>query len=309
MLVRRFAAAAALVLLALGVYWWNVRTHDTAAAVAFTVPENIKPGGNKAVLTLADGRQVVLDTAKNGVLQSAGAITIRKTKDGELVYDVSAAVNNSQGPERYNTISTPNGGQYQVLLPDGSKVWLNAASSIRFPLAFAGKERKVQITGEAYFEIASRAGMPFMVQANETTVQVLGTHFNVNSYTDERYLKTTLLEGSVKVVTGSSNTLLQPGQQALSKADGAVRVIDQADLEEAVAWKNGVFYMAEMEIPALMRQVSRWYNVEVIYPNGVPAGTITGKIPRNMNFANVLQVLQKSGVSLRMEGQKIVVNP
>jgi ferric-dicitrate binding protein FerR (iron transport regulator) len=307
--IRRFAAAAVLLLMAAGIYWWSARDTAAVSPFAFTVPDNIKPGGDKAVLTLADGTQVVLDTVQNGVLQSAGAITIRKTKDGQLVYEVTAVTGDVPAAENYNTISTPNGGQYQVLLPDGSKVWLNAASSIRFPIAFTGKERKVTITGEAYFEIAASANRPFMVQANETTVQVLGTHFNMNSYTDERYLKTTLLEGSVKVVTGNSNVLLQPGQQAVSAIGGPVKAIDRADLEEAVAWKNGMFHMSEMPIPAMMRQVSRWYNVEVVYPNGVPAGTITGKFPRSMNFSSVLQVLLKSGVSLRMEGQKIVVNP
>ena len=308
-LVRWLSAAAVLVLLAVGIYWWNAKNKEAAGPFAFTVPENIKPGGNKAVLTLADGRQVILDTAQNGVLQTSGAITIRKTKDGELVYDLSAATGTQQGANLYNTISTPNGGQYQVLLPDGSKVWLNAASSIRFPMAFAGKERKVVITGEAYLEVAQNARMPFMVEANETKVEVLGTHFNINSYTDERYLKTTLLEGSVRVVSGNDAVILKPGQQALSKAGNIAEVVYQANLEETMAWKNGFFYMSETPITAIIRQISRWYSVEIAYPEGTPVGTISGKIPRSMNFSNVLKVLQKSGVVLKMEGQKLVIHP
>jgi transmembrane sensor len=210
-----------------------------------------------------------------------------------------------------------------VQLPDGSKVWLNASSSLHFPTAFSGKSREVEITGEAYFEIAKDADKPFFVKARDMRVEVLGTHFNLNAYTDEPVIRTTLLEGSVRVRKGEAASVLAPGQQALvygyvaaggssgvaEKDARVIQLINNADLDEAVAWKNGLFQLTSADIGTIMRQLVRWYDVEVDFEGGIPSGHITGEVPRSTSLAKVLKVFETSGVHFRIEGRKIIVTP
>jgi ferric-dicitrate binding protein FerR (iron transport regulator) len=222
------------------------------------------------------------------------------------VYDGTKASN--QGSLiSYNTLSTPRGGQYQLVLPDGSKVWLNASSSIHFPTAFAGHERNVELTGEAYFEIAKNKQKPFHVNVNGMQVEVLGTHFNVNAYGDEGAIKTSLLEGSVKIKKGNISGLLKPGQQGVLKKNSTDLEIKNADMNEAIAWKNGLFEFDGADIKSIMREIGRWYDVDVVYAGKVPDRRFEGKISRDAQLSDVLKILALSNVKFSVEGKKIIV--
>ena len=266
---------------------------------------DVDPGGNKATLTLADGSVILLDDAKNGILAQQGDAKVIKL-DGKLLYDLTA-INTKQIV--YNTISTPKGGQYQLELPDGSMVWLNATSSIRFPTSFSENERRVEIAGEAYLEVAKNADKPFVVSVNGSEIQVLGTHFNINAYSDEEIMKTTLLEGSIKFVSGNDDHILRPGQQSQLTNDGTVKVVSKVDVDEVVAWKNGLFSFENAGIEATMRQLSRWYDVDVDY-RGRPDDLFIAEMPRNIKLSDALKALELTGkVKFEIEGRKIIVMP
>ena len=289
------------------------------------VPQNkadVPPGGNKAVLTLSNGSQIILDSAANGLLAKQGNAELRMRSAGELAY---ISTGSATSEVMYNTMSTPPGGQYKLILPDGSVVWLNAASSIRFPTAFTGKERKVTITGEAYFEVAplfieeGKKKVPFIVQVNSSSatpsqnegmeIQVLGTHFNVNAYEEEDAIKTTLLEGAVKIVKGNNSNMLLPGQQALLQKSGKIKIDKAADTEEAVAWKEGYFQFNSSDLTSVLRQAARWYNLEVEFAGNIPKDRFTGKISRTVNLSRLLKWMQWSDVHFKLEGRKITVLP
>ena len=208
-------------------------------------------------------------------------------------------------------MSTPAGGQYQLTLPDGSKIWLNASSSIHYPTAFLEKERTVTITGEAYFEIAKDANKPFIVKMyNGAEVKVLGTHFNIKAYTDEEEIKTTLLEGSINIFNGLKNSLLVPGNQAKMDKSGVIKVQANADLEEAVAWKNGNFQFTSADVTTVLRQAARWYNIEVVYAgNPSTENKFTGKIPMSVNLSRLLKWLEYSDVHFKLDKKKLIVTP
>ena len=227
--------------------------------------------------------------------------------NGSLSYQ---NISKSKTPETlYNTISTPNGGDYQLVLADGSKVWLNAASSLRFPANFVGRERKVELTGEAYFEVAKNPAMPFKVKLNGMEVEVLGTHFNINSYADESAIRTTLLEGSIKINRPHASSLLKPGQQAMMDKNGQISVINDADLDEAVAWKDGKFQFDRADIHNVMRQLARWYNIDVEY-KGTVASHFGGTISRDVNLSKVLGMLHLTGeVKFQVQDKKVIVMP
>lgn len=273
---------------------------------------DVLPGGDRARLELADGSVVVLENVSNGNLQSQGGTQVVK-QDGQLVYN--AAEGNHSVEISYNTISTPKGGQYQVILADGSKVWLNAGSSLRFPTAFTDKEREVELTGEAYFEVAQRTvpsgrdrvRVPFKVKTYDVSVEVLGTHFNVMAYSNEKSINTTLLEGSVKVSQPATHQsqLLRPGQQA--KVTGRIQLLN-VDTEEIVAWKNGFFQFNGADIKTVMGQIERWYDVEIDYEGELPLKHFTGVISRNINVSKVLNMLELTGgVKFEIKGKKISV--
>lgn len=312
-LLPRWWAAAVLVVLASGAYWWvtNKENHQRAELVQQTT--NIMPGREGAILTLADGTQVSLDSVRNATVALQGGVTA-KVVDGSLVYE-------GKGSEIvYNTMTTPNGRQFQMTLPDGSRVWLNAASSIRYPTVFAGEERRVEITGEAYFEVASNAALPFRVDVNnKAEVQATGTSFNINAYENENSIRTTLLEGGVKIalVADHQSMTLKPGQQAqiILQQDGQERqpemvMINQADTEKAIAWKNGLFNFDNASLEEVMRQLARWYDLDIVYENGVPNIQFGGKMNRNVLLTDLLKGLEGSNVHFRMEnGRKLIVLP
>ncbi len=300
----KIAAAAILLFGIFTFYKLGLGKNNLKQQVAKTNSADMAPGGNKAVLTLADGSKIVLDSAANGNLTNQGNTTIIKL-DGKLAYTASG----NNGEVLYNTISTPKGGMYQIVLSDGSKVWLNAASSLRFPTAFTGKQRNVELSGEAYFEIEKNAAMPFNVTVSEMNVQVLGTHFNVMAYNEESEIKTTLLEGAVKVTKGSALGLLKPGKQASLDNNGAI-IITDAEIEKDLAWKNGMFFFENNDIKTIMQQLNRWYDADISYQGNVTSRRFTGQISRYINLSGVLKMLELTGdIHFKIEGKKILVMP
>jgi ferric-dicitrate binding protein FerR (iron transport regulator) len=308
-------AAAILIVLGAATYLWLRQPKEAPDAIAKTenstpVKTAIVPGGNKALLTLSDGRTIVLDSAGNGQLTRQGNVRIVKLSNGELKYEVIADAGSGQNAKdviAYNTMSTPRGGQYQLVLPDGSKVWLNAESSISYPVKFAGQTRDVSITGEAYFEVAKNPSKPFTVKVNDMTVEVLGTHFNVMGYGDEASINTTLLEGSLKISGGSNSGLLKPGQQSVYNKTSQAIGISKADTEKALAWKNGNFIFKSDDIKTIMRQLSRWYDVTVSYEGAMPAKLYSGIISKYVDATEVLNILELAGIKFKIEGKNITV--
>jgi ferric-dicitrate binding protein FerR (iron transport regulator) len=312
------AAAAIILLLGTGAYIYMSRSRSPKAELVQVKPEinvkkNVAPGGNKAMLILANGTAIILDSAANGQLAQQGKTIVSKLNNGQIVYAASnsPSTGGGRGEALYNTLSTPRGGQYQLVLPDGSIVWLNAASSIRYPTAFAGNEREVEVTGEAYFEVTKNAARPFRVKMNNgAAVEVLGTHFNINAYNDEPATKITLLEGRIKVSGKTGNVIIKPGQQArLTDQNNILKVDNDADVEEVMAWKNGAFQFGGADIQTVMRQISRWYDVEVEYQGNISLH-FAGTMSRNVNISQVLEMLEKAGgLKTAVTGRKITVMP
>lgn len=302
--------AAASVILICGFLFFLLKPGKTGKVATGQNNSNIqpliKPGGDKAVLTLADGSQVVLDSAGNRTIASQGNTTIINL-NGKLSYN-AGEVNNQNNAVVYNTITTPKGGQYQLVLADGSKVWLNSASSLRFPTAFAGTNRVVELTGEGYFEVAHNAAKPFQVKVNDMEVEVLGTHFNINGYADEPLVKTTLLEGRVKVKKNGNFAYLNPGQQAIIQpAKNEIGLDNDVNIEEVMAWKNGKFLFNGADLETIMRQVSRWYDVDFVYEKKI-SETISGGLSRSESISRLLTILEATGkVQFKINGKQIVV--
>jgi ferric-dicitrate binding protein FerR (iron transport regulator) len=303
------AAAAILILLTAGIYYYQNSPEPVLVKTETPRFKNdILPGNNKAILTLDDGSKINLDDAKTGILASESNIDIKKTGAGQLEY---AAGTQSVKTVKYNILSTPMGGEYQLVLPDGSKVWLNSGSTLRFPTAFIGSERIVELKGEAYFDIAKNPKMPFLVRTNNAMdIKVLGTQFNIMAYDDEKNINTTLIEGSVEVLKGSGKTMLKPGQEAiLNRGSGNIKVAS-ADLEQAIAWKNGYFIFYNENIESIMRKVSRWYNVDVVYQGNLSNKDFVGTISRNKNISELLKMLELTGaVHFSIDGRRITVMP
>ncbi|MGX5689912.1 FecR family protein [Arcticibacter tournemirensis] len=321
------AAASILLVLSLGFYFFfdrNIEHYGQDKKAVQHTGRKILPGGNKATLTLANGREISLDDALEGDLAYDNGIKIRKSREGQIVCEVQEVKEGQQGLPKtanvYNTISTPRGGQWQVILPDGSKVWLNAASSLTYPTVFDENERRIEMTGEAYFEIAKRyknsgvntlgnqARVPFIVKAGGQLVEVLGTHFNINAYTEEKVIKTTLLEGAVAVKAAGNRgrVVLRPGEEA-SFENNEINVAE-VNTSQAVAWKNGDFIFEDQDLQTTMRQIARWYNVEVVYERLPDNIMIGGYVSRSNDVSVVLQAIELTGkVKFRIEGRKITV--
>jgi ferric-dicitrate binding protein FerR (iron transport regulator) len=304
------AAAAAILLVSAGYYFLNRPVNKTADTPVIVKANDVAPGGDGAILTLANGEKIVLDSAANGKLAVDGNAAITKTGNGQLAYKtIKSGKLQATNQIAYNTLTTPRGKKTHVTLADGTQVWLNASSSIRFPTNFTGTDRTVEITGEAYFEVAKNTAMPFIVKKSGTDygVQVLGTSFNVNAYDDESAIRTTLLDGSVRVYQGAAGGLLKPGQQAVCNGQGKIDVINDVNIGNVMAWKNGVFHFDRSDIGTVMRQIARWYDVDVTYK-----GTITqhfgGTISRDVNVSRVFDMLEMTGaVKFSIEGRKVTV--
>lgn len=303
-----FVKAAVFIGVLLGIgYFFFIQPKSGVKGPAI-VKSEIKPGGNNAILQLANGTKVMLNSVSDGQISDQQGIKVTKTKSGELVYSMveQADTKNAQ----LNTVSTPRGGQYHLILVDKTEVWLNSGSSITFPTAFSGADRKVEVTGEVYFEVAKNRHKPFIVGTRTSEVRVLGTHFNINAYADEETEVTTLLEGSVSVKRNEQTALLKPGQQAMSaKNSTRINVSDVEDAEAAIAWKNGYFQFDNTDLASLMRQISRWYDVEVQYNGKLPAKQYTGKIPRSVGTSELIEMLSYSGIHCTLKNNKIMVSP
>jgi transmembrane sensor len=324
---RRWWPAAAAVLLLLagaGTIVFNPRPRmPVAARKPVTIPQNdVLPGGNKARLTLSNGSVIILDSAANGLLAEQGNSSISKLKNGQLAYkETRAGIMTGKGREtlaesgqpaspKYNTLSTPRGGQYQLMLPDGTNVWLNAASSITYPTSFTGVGRRITMTGEAYFEVAKMSHSPFIVVANGTEIEALGTHFNVNAYKEDPAVLATLLEGSIRVSAQGNQQMVRPGEQAvITPSATGIGLNMDIDLDEVVAWKNGYFQFDHADIQSIMRQVARWYDVEISYEGKIPERKFGGDISRDLKLSEVLYGLNLSKVHFRIEGKRLVILP
>jgi transmembrane sensor len=309
---RKWLAAAVVFLLAAAAYLLFQHGNNGQQKLANTGAQtpDIAPGRQGAILTLSNGRQVLLDSLGNGLVATQNGTKVTM-EEGRLTYAKDQA---RTAEVLFNTMTTPRGRKFQLLLPDGTKVWLNAASTLTYPTAFTGRERRVSITGEAYFEVAKNAGMPFKVTINDRTeIDVLGTNFNVNAYTDEVSTNTTLLEGSVQVTNSRDKIVLKPGQQAsVSSHDPSSSGINvrTAHIEKVMAWKNDLFDFDGATLVEVMNQISRWYDMEIVYEKGVPAFEFGGKIRRDLTLANLLKFLEGAGVHFRIEeGRRLVVMP
>jgi ferric-dicitrate binding protein FerR (iron transport regulator) len=314
-------AAAVMLIAGLGGYWVLSRSKNKAIpkkeTAQISVNNDVAPGQYKAKLTLADGSTVILDSVTaNSQLQQGG--TKLYAQNGQLVYEQKV----KQKEVLYNTLTTAKGEMYAMLLSDGSKVWLNSQTSIRYPVVFNDNVRKVEVTGEAYFEVAPSVSLlpngekgkrPFIVKANGMEVEVLGTHFNINSYSNEDAIKATLLEGKVRVhsAAGNAESILSPGEQAILKRgpDNRIAVVKDVDVDEVVAWKNGYFQFTYADLQAVLRELERWYDVDVQYDGAIPARKFLGKIPRNSNLSQVLATLELNNVHFKLEGKRIIVMP
>ena len=309
--LRKWGWAAAVVfILGSAAYLWTTskKTEQPLANGNKHLQMDIAPGSNKAILTLSNGRTITLDSAANGAIAQQGNSSIIKSANGGIRYDQKGL---SQGEVMINTMTTPRGGQYQLILPDGSKVWLNAASSITYPAVFVGKKRNVTVTGEVYFEVSKNREKPFVVDINgKSSVEVLGTSFNVNSYADENTIKTTLLEGSIKVKNQSAAVTLKPGQQAeIVASRETVKVNTNIDLVQVMGWKNGFFHFKRTNITEVMRQMARWYDVEIRYESGIPDIALIGEMKRDLSLGQVLEALKEMGVKCQLHGRSIIVQP
>ncbi|MHA4811422.1 FecR domain-containing protein [Flavitalea flava] len=309
---RWWAAAAVVLGLSLAGYWWSQSPEQPV--LVQQKPADPQPGKQGAVLTLADGSLIVLDSMRNGLIATQNGARV-ELNNHKVSY---APAGKASEAVVYNLLSTPKGRQFHVQLPDGTEVWLNAASSIRYPTIFSEKERKVTITGEAYFEVAKNKEKPFMVDINgKTGVEVLGTSFNVNAYADEPYINTTLLEGSIQVVnrpltdgtaTNKKGVVLKPGQQVRISGQ-EMKLPENADLKMAVAWKEGSFQFNYTKLDEILRQFARWYDVEVIYDQKVPDFVLSGAIRRDFTLSEALMTLEKMGLRFRIEGGKLIILP
>jgi len=311
----RYVIAASVLALTAGVTLWSLRhpKSETPAVAKAPVVNDVQPGGNKATLTLADGRTIDLDSSGNGVLANQGNTFVAKL-DGQLAYNKAA----SEAPTTatYNVLATPRAGQFTLVLPDGTKVWLNNASSLRYPVWFTGATREVDLTGEAYFEVAKDATHPFRVHIHNSvagsdggTIDVLGTSFNIMAYSDENAESATLVDGSIRYSHNGNSALLKPAEQSVLNAQGDLKTLHNVNVAEITAWKNGYFHFDHSSLETTMRQLARWYDVTVEYDGTIQPQEFMGKIQRNMSLASVLKGLEGEHVHFKLQDKKVTVTP
>jgi len=306
------AAASLLGIIIIGYFWLRPRSASSEARPV-SVPvaaRDVAPGGDKATLTLANGSTIVLENAANGSLTRQGSAQVVKDKSS-LSYTVAAS-GQKQAPAAavvYNTLTTPRAGQFQLVLPDGTKVWLNNASSLRYPTSFSGATREVQLTGEAYFEVAKNSTQPFLAKVPNATIHVLGTSFNIMAYADEPAIKTTLLTGKVSINSATRQSILSPGEQGVLDDDGIITIAKNIDTDEVIAWQRGFFNFTGASLNDVLRQLARWYDVEVVYATASPPKyTFDGEIGRNLSLTTILKHLERKDVHFQLEGKRLIVS-
>ncbi|MBO9571167.1 MAG: FecR family protein, partial [Chitinophagaceae bacterium] len=305
----RWIAAASIILLLASASYYYFKTNYTANKEAVTAKTNneqqtIPPASNRATLTLGDGTVITLDSSSNDILALQGNTNIIRLSDGSILYQ---AGNSDDTIVTYNTISTPKGGQYQIILPDSTHVWLNAASSLRFPTVFKGGTRDVVLSGEAYFEVKKNKTKPFLVSVEQSVITVLGTSFNINAYSDEKDISTTLLEGSVRFSRNNTEELLKPGEQVICLTANNTMHVQEADIRQVMSWKNGFFEFENLDLPIIMRQISRWYDVDLVYEGVQPELKLSGGISRKLSLQDLQKLMEANGVLFRIEGKKLIV--
>jgi transmembrane sensor len=299
----RYAAAAAIIIVSTGAFFIFFNREEQEVIVKAPEINDLQaPKANRAMITLANGKTIYLDSAANGILETDGDVKLVKLADGQIVYS------GSSNEIIYNTVSNPRGSKIiDITLGDGSRVWLNNESTIKYPISFVGSDRKVEITGEAYFEVAKNAKRKFIVEANGSTTEVLGTHFNVNAYSDEDKIATTLLEGSVRVKKGNVEAILKPGQQS-QIGGNTLNVINGADLDAVVAWKNGFVVFSGADMKTVLRQIGRYYDVDIEYKDEINVPELYSKIPRTVSLSEVLKAIEiNSKLKFKVEGKKVLV--
>lgn len=306
-------SAAAVLVLAVAAYFFLASYKSSFRPNDAPRTADIAPGGNHAILTLANGRSIRLEKAQRGQLAAQGNERVIKVDSGLLAFQSSdKAIPPSSASTATNTLTTPRGGQYSLLLPDGTRVWLNAASSIKFPTAFGDKERKVTITGEAYFTVSHDARRPFIVEAGNQTITDLGTEFNVNLYKDDDSATiTTLVEGAIRV-TGPDRSFSKnplPGQQVRSDNHGVLHLVENADVKDVVAWKNGYFSFDKADLKTIMNQLARWYDIAVRYEGDIPVKNFGGEIQRSLSLSEVLGIMEQSGLHFSLVGREVIISP
>jgi len=305
-------AAAASILLSLSLGGYFILNKKPTQQIVKNQKQEIIPGTNRATLTLANGQKIILTRGLNGKLAQQGSTLVQVNSSKSITYSASVANSSLVTQMQYNTLSTVRGEQspYPLVLADGTKVWLNAESSITFPTSFSGNERVVKITGEAYFEVVHDASHPFKVKVGGQTIEDLGTQFNINAYLDEPTMKTTLINGKVKISAGSQVAVLKPGFQAVVSPLGSSIIVQAADLDEVIAWKNGNFEFEGTPLKDIMRQISRWYDVDISYEGTIEDAEFGGSISRTKNINEILSVLETTkGVHFKLEGRRILVMP
>ena len=306
LLLRRLAAAAAVLLITSSLLYILSGNRKVNTDPGLGIASDIKPGTVGAVLTLSNGKTILIDTFSNGNIQVAAGNAVAKT-DAGLVFDSAL----SRGSIEYYTLQTPNARQQKLSLPDGSEVWLNAASSIRFPSTFGPAAREVEITGEVYFEVSKDKARPFLVKVNDAAIEVLGTHFNVMAYENESRLETTLLEGSVRFSRGSEKVVLKPGQQSRLSSGNNISVADKVDTEHVIAWKNGMQSFVDADLKTIMRQVERWYDIKVEYKGDIPRREFSGDIPRSASLSELLRLFEINNIHFTIDAERktLIVMP
>jgi len=300
-------AASIVCVLSVGSYYMFYENPKEQISQNKDVKHDLLPGMDKAVLVLSNGKQISLGSAQNGVIAKEENTLVQKNGSNVLSYKESAQYSNNKGQPAYNTIRTPNGGQWPIIeLPDGTKAILDAGSSISFPVSF-NQERKVTITGQVYFQVVHNSNKPFRVAVNGVTIEDIGTEFNVNAYNDEPLVKTTLIEGSISVVKKTQKMVLEPGQQAITEP-GTDRIRSrEVNIEEVVAWKNGLFQFNHTNIDVVMRQIARWYDVEIVYKDDVSDVSFSGNLSRNLKASRLLEMMSVTGLHFKIENKKIIV--
>lgn len=308
-LMRKVAAAVLLLLISAGAVYF-ISDHKTLEIQPeLVIKDDVEPGSDKAVLTLSDGARVILDGSVTGIVAQEGDIAVENSDEGMITYRMreDAAPDADLSEVTYNTITTPQGGQYKVILPDETEVWLNSLSFIRFPTRFAEDSREVEITGEVYFQVTGRADQPFKVYSEDQYVMVLGTQFNVQAYSDEPFIYTTLVEGAVRVISENEVVAVEPGYQVINGQNSGMEV-RKADVQMVTAWKNGLFQFWDTDLEEVMRQLSRWYGIEVEYLTAAEGSSFTGFISRDVTISNVLRMMEEAGtVKFGLEGKKVFV--
>jgi transmembrane sensor len=290
-----------------GIFFFNKKGEVKVTpreTTALRLPNEVVPNGNNAILTLSNGKIIVLDSVQNGIIANQGNTKVIKLDSGQLAFSPETKNGLHSDEISYNTISTPRAAQYQLVLSDGTKVWLNAASSLRFPTTFNGSLRTVELSGEGYFEVTKNKEKPFVVRTGGQEVKVLGTHFDIMAYEDEESIQTTLIEGLVVVSHNNHSSILEPGKQSRLSRDNNNLTVVNANMNQAIAWKNGYFFFDRSDVKTIMRQVSRWYDLDIVYESPVPDLQFSGKIERNLPLSGITHLLESGQIHFRIEGKK-----